>query len=422
MPSYKDDDGRWRYRFAFRGKRYSGSTAKAHNTKGAADVLERRHLEKLEARTFTGRMPTVAEFSAQFLSHQLANTKPLTHDLHKTIVNIHINPSIGTLPIDEVNAGVIARLMATWLETAARRTVNTRTGVLLRMLALGVEWGILPMVPKVKLLKIADEPIRFLSDAEGALLAEAAGKARAHAGVRWRTMVIVGLRTGLRVGELRGLQRSDINLHAGALHVYRTDPGRLHFEANAPKSNRMRTVPLTPDAVTALTEWLELVPDKSPDAWVFPADETWTRNDRVMERSRPLSETACKTAIDRAAKRAGLTDVTWHTLRHTFASQLVMRGVPLRAVQELLGHASIKMTERYAHLAPGFANRALVAVLDIPLAPPTETPMLPEGSDSDRDPKPDNPPKARSIKRQRTGSQGAAKASRRRRRTPRKDS
>lgn len=67
-------------------------------------------------------------------------------------------------------------------------------------------------------------------------------------------------------------------------------------------------------------------------------------------------------SIHRLCKRAGIRSIGWHTLRHTFASQLVAHGVSLRAVQLLLGHSSVVVTERYAHLAPSRLQEA-VAVL-----------------------------------------------------------
>ena len=65
----------------------------------------------------------------------------------------------------------------------------------------------------------------------------------------------------------------------------------------------------------------------------------------------------------RACRKAGLRRIGWHVLRHTFASHLAMLGEPLKAIQELMGHSTIQMTMRYAHLSPA-ARRASVMRLD----------------------------------------------------------
>ena len=79
-----------------------------------------------------------------------------------------------------------------------------------------------------------------------------------------------------------------------------------------------------------------------------------------------LTKDQVKRILPRACRKAGLREVQWHKLRHSFASQLVMAGVSLKAVQELLGHSTIQMTMRYAHLAPSTLRDA-VAVLDKPV-------------------------------------------------------
>jgi integrase len=101
-----------------------------------------------------------------------------------------------------------------------------------------------------------------------------------------------------------------------------------------PKGGREREVPLNDRALQALREEVPRAPGAK---WLFPQrDSGFIRN----------PQHSCAEAILRNAQRAGLRPIGWHTLRHTFASHLVMRGVPLKVVQELLGHATMDMTVR----------------------------------------------------------------------------
>jgi site-specific recombinase XerD len=122
--------------------------------------------------------------------------------------------------------------------------------------------------------------------------------------------------------------------------VYRAD------KIGTPKSGKDREIPLNAEALQAMKQHRHV---RGP--LVF------CQNDGAM-----LAETETCRPLAMACKVAGLRTVSWHTLRHTFASHLVMRGQPLKAVQELMGHASIEMTMRYAHLSPEVRRDAVNAL------------------------------------------------------------
>jgi len=92
-----------------------------------------------------------------------------------------------------------------------------------------------------------------------------------------------------------------------------------------------------------------------------------------------LTKGGTKAPLENALKRAGLRHIGWHALRHTFASHLVMRGAPIKAVQELLGHSTIEMTMRYSHLSPD-ARRDAVRMLGETAAISVEAPGIEDGA------------------------------------------
>lgn len=217
-------------------------------------------------------------------------------------------------------------------------SVNNHLILLRAMLGKAHEWGKLASIPKVKKLKNPLKPIRYLSFEEAARLEKAA-----DAEPEWSAAFVVALNTGMRLGEIIALQWDDIDFVAKTMVVQRSD---WQGHIGTPKSGKQRTIPLNAKLVAALKAHRHL---RGP--WIFCRDDVSRRNNGEF-----------KNALYRTRKRAGLSGSEWHALRHTFASHLAMRNVPMKAVQELLGHADMQMTLRYSHLSPATSRRAVEAL------------------------------------------------------------
>jgi integrase len=154
-------------------------------------------------------------------------------------------------------------------------------------------------------------------------------------------LIIAALRTGMRQGELRGLQWTSIDWRSRILTV-RHSRCDLRKTLTSPKSNRERHIPLD-------NEVHDLLLRRKKDIGYVFADTG----------GRPFGRHRLTVFMNSLSKKVGMRHVTWHALRHTFASHLAMRGVPLNAVQTLLGHSSITTTMRYAHVAPSTLRNAI---------------------------------------------------------------
>ena len=157
-----------------------------------------------------------------------------------------------------------------------------------------------------------------------------------HFGDHLTVAVLLSMNTGLRRGELLKLRWQSIDFNRQLLTVEGPDS----------KTRQTRHVPLNSEAMSVLRRWREQV-------------RGGTRVFAVT--------TSFKTAWLHVLKRARITSFRWHDLRHHFASRLVQRGVPLNTVRDLLGHSSIAMSLRYAHLAPDQRRQAVAKLNDMPL-------------------------------------------------------
>lgn len=208
-------------------------------------------------------------------------------------------------------------------------SVNRELGVLKRLLNVAVEWGYLYESPAkvVKLLRVDNRRLRWLTvDKIDNLLAEAAR--------HLRPIISVAVFSGLRRGEIFSLLWENIDLINRIIEVVDS------------KNGDKRAIPMN----ATLFRTLNRLPRRIDSPFLFPGRDGGRLTD-------------IKNSFQTARENAGLEDVRFHDLRHTFASQLVMAGADLMTVKELLGHKTIKMTERYSHLSPDHKARA-VQLLD----------------------------------------------------------
>ena len=359
MPTYRAPGSkRWRYRGTVNGQRFSGSTPVGDNTQRCAADLERAHIKRLVS-GLAAPLTLRDWLTDHYLPHQKARVGQLTYKGLVSIVTAHLIPALGSRLLSQIDRAAIDAMVTSW--SCMTSTINRRLTTLHGALALAVEHKRLAALPAIRKGKVPRGTIRFLSDMECAALL-------AVAPAEWRTMVLVAMRTGLRIGELRGLHWEDVDHQRGEIRVRRTDPGVGGMKSNEPKGRKHRTVPLTSDAFMALSDSLDRM-----------TGPVWPSFDSRRRRSgRSRSESCCAKAMERMTAAAGIQTCSWHTLRHTYASHLVMRGVPLRVVQALLGHSSITQTEAYAHLAPDFAFHDAVRTLDTPMLAVGETKQLTE--------------------------------------------
>ncbi|RJO59223.1 hypothetical protein C4546_03285 [Candidatus Parcubacteria bacterium] len=189
---------------------------------------------------------------------------------------------------------------------------------------------------KVELAKQAERQVNFLDGADLERFLEAPLKTQEPGLVKMRDKAILEMlfSTGLRVSELANLKKENVNLQ------------KEEFTARG-KGGKLRVVFLSQAARRWLGEYLENRSDQEP--WLF------LRHDRAVKKSaenlKPLTPRSVQRLVQFYAKAAGITKrVTPHTLRHSYATDLLMNGADIRSVQSMLGHASITTTQIYTHV------------------------------------------------------------------------
>jgi integrase len=240
----------------------------------------------------------------------------------RRILNKRLVPALGAdLLVKKLTAPAIAQYERQRAGKVSAFTVANELTVLRHMLRLGRRWGYLEHVPDIELPKKPEGRRRFLDEAELGKLLGACHKSRnPYLGA----IVTIAVNTGMRKAEILGLEWERVDLASARLTLYKT------------KSGKPRGIPMNRavhDVLVALA----------------PADD---RMGVVFRRRGGAEWGNIRTAFTTALRNAAIVGFRFHDLRHTFASHFVMRGGSLKALQEILGHADYKMTQRYSHLSP----------------------------------------------------------------------
>lgn len=288
-------------------------------------------------RNATVAPPTLAEFAATWMRDYVAvNNKPSEQRMKAVVLRTVILPLFGSRTLAEVSAHDVERLKRRGLERGlSPKTINNQLTVLRRLLRSAFDWGALSAVPQFRLLAVPTPPFRYLSMLDIARLAGSAPNSLT------RAMIVTASHTGLRFGELAGLEWEDVDFARRQLRIVRN---LVRGHLGTPKNGRTRYVPLT----TEVAQELHVLPRTGRAVFLF--------------RGHRMSDVTATSWLRRACDAAGIERIGWHVLRHSYASELTSRGVPLAVTRELLGHQTIEMTLRYAHLAPGVGHEAVRAL------------------------------------------------------------
>jgi integrase len=305
---------------------------------------------------FDASNQSVSEYMTHWLEDFAKGTiAPRTYHNYRLQIREHIVPAFGTVKLSKLDTPNIQALYNAKLRDGLKpSSVRYIHAVLHCALEKALELRLIPRNPAASARppKIRQEEITPL-DVEQTRVLLAAAK-----GDRFECLYVLSLTCGLRMGESLGLKWSDIDLDAGTLRVHRQlqrirEGGGLVF--SEPKNASRRTIDLPQKAVEALWSHRKRQIEEQ-----LRGGAKWQDHGLVFASSKGTPMDA-QNIVNRyfkpLLKRAGLPDIRWHDLRHTYATLLLARGTHPTYVQKSLGHASVQLTlDRYSHWMPSMGR------------------------------------------------------------------
>lgn len=320
-----------RKNFSFKDKNVTEAAAKREAKIWVAEVET-----KLRNNSFISSKHTVKEAIERYIASVLPEKRNAKNELQKYDYWIK---TLGDYSIATVSPELIGEQRDKLLKNKAPSTVNRYLAALSAMYTIAVkEWRWSPSNPVSNARKCREPAgrVRYLSDDERERLLSSIyylGNAQEHKHDRMTAydylyyIVIVAISSGMRKNEIMTLKWSQVNLEAGEIILLET------------KNGKKRNVPVSGHTLRLLRE----LKHSSTSEWLFPG----------RDGTKPIN---IDIPFRRALKAAQIDDFMFHDLRHTAASEMLKSGADIAVIAALLGHSSIQMTMRYAHLMPSKAK------------------------------------------------------------------
>ncbi|MEB2314328.1 MAG: site-specific integrase [Polyangiaceae bacterium] len=307
------------------------AAARSEERRLLAHLAEHGELPVVHEQTGTATTPgtmTFGQIIDMYKKTTLQTKKPSTRAGYVEILDGDFLAGFLDTPLGEVNAAALAKLDAQLVKKKVSASRRRNVHVVVRsVLRAGVAQGSLSAMPALpKLPRVGRTVVEaFPADALPKLLAAASPQAR--------LAFALAAYAGLRAGEVRGLRWGDVNLGTRTIVVRRSITRK---QEAPPKSGHERLVPIAEPLLALLSD---AGPGKASVAVARTLHgKTWGEHGLLQ-------------AFHRACRRAGLPQLRFHSLRHTFVTELLRRGAAAHAVKALAGHSSLAVTERYAHVA-----------------------------------------------------------------------
>ena len=347
----KRKDGRWEARFVI--EDCTGTTKKYRSVYGKTyqEVKDKRAKAIYEGcHILPSQVPRFSDVLSAWQDANRVRLKEASISRYQNLIDAHILPGLGLLPVNQLSSTTINRFLAAKLDNGRKdgkgglstNYVRSISLIISSAIGFGASEGMCPpLLSPIKTPSPSKKELCVLSaEVQNRLELELLDNIQED-----KLLIYIALYTGLRIGEVCALRWEDVELNSKVIFVRKTVSRSWVYENGAKHSVLSATPPKTPSSFrcipicSKLFKIIENYPYRKTNGYI----STNTAQEFISPRT-------FEYRYKRVLKSAGITSVNFHALRHTFATRCIERGVDVKTLSEILGHANAAITlNTYVH-------------------------------------------------------------------------